>query len=99
MQQFGIFYAPYNRLSGIVPSSLSQWSNLQWFEVSDNQLSVTIPTVLGPKWSRLETAFFDSNVFTGAVHSSFCSKATLITLEADCLSEVTCATDCCTSCS
>jgi hypothetical protein len=84
-----------NSFIGTLPDSIGNWSKLGYFSVYKNFFEGTIPESV-QEWTSIETAYFTGNDFTGSMSTGICDIKSLKTLEADCLSEVTCT--CCTAC-
>jgi hypothetical protein len=80
-------------LTGTIPSEFGRLVSLNWFGISENQLSGTIPSELG----RTALQFFDfgRNSITGTVDELFCTGNRSVELAADC-DEVDCG--CCKRC-
>jgi hypothetical protein len=91
---FGVFD---NALTGTLPESIGQWTALTFFGVSSNALTGTIPASID-NWIRIQIAYFEHTKFTGTMPNGICPYyiENGDTLNADCLSEITCT--CCTGC-
>ena len=91
-----------NRLTGTLPSCLSDLSALEDFSVKDNLMSGKIPTELG-EIQALQTIHFAGNELSGKVPATVCSLAekNLYEVSADCLnilSENYVQCSCCSKC-
>lgn len=85
--------------SGTLPTEIGNLKDMvrMWFY--NNMLTGTIPTEYGNLF-KLQTLELENNMLTGTMPQSICLNRAplglLQTLDADCVSEVTC--DCCTCC-
>ena len=78
-------------LTGTLPASLGNLTDLRHFDVWYNNLRGTIPPSIS-NWQNIETAFFSENDFTGSMPTGICSAPNLDRLEADCEVECSCCT-------
>jgi hypothetical protein len=61
---------PYNQLSGIIPNSLGNLSELTYLVLQDNQLNGNIPTTLG-NLLQLGWIYLNLNQLSGSIPSTF----------------------------
>ena len=88
-------YLGANSLTGPLPTTLEQLTNLTILYVKDNLLTGTLPSHLS-QMSVLEQLWLSLNLFTGSMDDDLCLLTNLMHLESDC-EEVNCP--CCTTCS
>jgi Leucine-rich repeat (LRR) protein len=89
-------------LSGPIPTEMGNLSELRRLWLYDNQLSGIIPSQMS-NLAILEVLELHLNDISGAMPAGVCasiekSEFESKALTADCVSEVTCAVDCCTKC-
>jgi hypothetical protein len=95
-----------NMVTGVLPTSIGRWYNLENFEVGRNKLTGSVPAELS-EWRNIQKVYFNENGFSGTmppigpIGRNFCPKTqntTATTLRADCRApaEITCS--CCDEC-
>ena len=89
-----------NKLTGPIPLSFTSAPGLTRFDLDLNGLTGTIPAIGPGQLTDLYSFSVQRNDLTGAIPQGICDlKATgLRHIEADCLSEISCPSDCCTAC-
>lgn len=88
-------YLSANKFSGTLPVEISKWTNLLYVDVGPNSLTGSIPNKIGTAWTKIQSASFDWNEFTGTLPSGLCANQNTY-VDADCISEVVC--NCCDNC-
>ncbi|PWA87043.1 leucine-rich repeat protein [Artemisia annua] len=70
-----------NSLTGELPSSLTNWSSLQFLDLGGNKLSGHIPSWMGKIMSELHFLSLANNPFHGTMPTSFCMLSNLQILD------------------
>mmetsp|Transcript_13565 Transcript_13565/g.39553 ORF Transcript_13565/g.39553 Transcript_13565/m.39553 type:complete len:143 (+) Transcript_13565:1149-1577(+) len=87
--------------SGSIPAELGILSNLRQLDLHGNRLSEKIPSELG-LLSNLRRLWLRTNYLTGSMPEEICQlrppNGKLGYLQADCVEEVQCSSECCTNC-
>ena len=71
-----------NNLTGTLPNSLGDMSNIQIFEIGDNQIAGEIPSSMS-NWSNLLSVDLDNNLFTGSFPEFLTGLTLLESIEID----------------
>lgn len=81
--------------TGSLPEAIGRWTDLFYFDVSENNLTGSIPESVS-QWQNVGVALFNDTNLVGAVPDGLCDAMNLTDLAADCVAEVQCS--CCTDC-